>query len=282
MQIHPALRQPAVLLTGAAILGAGLTGVYSLTREQRQTRIFEAERSQAQAERSQALAALSQARGEIQQLSSRLDALSAEQSSRQRPPSARSAAGTRAQPARPRPDARFQALQSQVSAQQKELTAQQKQLAQTREDLSKAREDLQGELHSTRDDLGGSIAKNHDELVALQRRGERNYYEFELNKSKDLRHVGSVGLALRKANVKRKNYNMDLMVEDNRLEKKNVNLYEPVLINLSDRPQPVEVVVNFIGKDAVRGYVSEPKYKKSELTQSASTPAPKPLQFSTR
>ena len=188
----------------------------------------------------------------------------------------------RAQPAKPRQDPRFQALQSQVSAQQKELTAQQQQLTQTREDLSKAQQDLQGELHSTRDDLGGSIAKNHEELVALQRRGERNYYEFDLNKSKDLRHVGPLGLALRKANVKRKNYNMDLMVEDNRLEKKNVNLYEPVLINLSDRPQPVEVVVNFISKDAIKGYVSDPKYKRSELAESASTPAAKRLQFSTR
>ena len=35
MQIHPALRQPAVLLTAAALLGAGVTGVYSLAREPR-------------------------------------------------------------------------------------------------------------------------------------------------------------------------------------------------------------------------------------------------------
>ena len=51
-----ALRQPAVLLIAAALLGAGVTGVYSLAREQRQTKTFEAERAQA-------LAALSQARG---------------------------------------------------------------------------------------------------------------------------------------------------------------------------------------------------------------------------
>jgi hypothetical protein len=82
--------------------------------------------------------------------------------------------------------------------------------------------------------------------------------------------------------VKHKNYNMDLMVQDNRLEKKNVSLYEPVLINLADRPQPVEVVVNFISKDMVRGYVSEPKYKRSELAESTPAPAAKPLQFSTR
>src|SRR5690349_2325350 len=103
MQIHPALRQPAVLLTGAAILGAGLTGVYSLTREQRQTKMFEAERSRAQGERSEALAALSRARGEIHQLSTRLDALTAAQSSGERSnaASSRSVVGKRAQPAKP-------------------------------------------------------------------------------------------------------------------------------------------------------------------------------------
>src|SRR5262249_8074123 len=117
MQIHPTLRQPAALLIAAALLGAGVTGVYSLAREQRQTKTFEAERAQAQAERAQALAALSQARGEIQQLSSRVDALTAAQSSPERtiPPSARAQAMARAQPARPRQDPRFQALQSQVS-----------------------------------------------------------------------------------------------------------------------------------------------------------------------
>jgi hypothetical protein len=281
MEIHPALRQPAVLLTAAALLGAGVTGVYSLVRERRQTHVFETEWSQAQAERSQALSALSQARGEIQQLSTRVDALTQAQAARPASTPARRTAA-RAQPARPREDPRFTQLQTQISAQQKELTTQQQQLVQTREDLSKAQDNLQGELHSTRDELSGSIAKNHDELVVLQRRGERNYYEFNLNKSKEVQHVGPVGLALRKSNVKHKNYNMDLMVQDNRLEKKNVSLYEPVLINLADRPQPVEVVVNFISKDMVRGYVSEPKYKRSELAESTPAPAAKPLQFSTR
>ena len=49
------------------------------------------------------------------------------------------------------------------------------------------------------------------------------------------------------------------------LEKKNVSLYEPVYLTLSDRPQPMEVVVNQISKNEIRGYVSQPKYRKSEL-----------------
>jgi hypothetical protein len=62
-----------------------------------------------------------------------------------------------------------------------------------------------------------------------------------------------------------------------------VNLYEPLMFTLADRPQSVELVVNQINKNQVKGYVSEPKYKKSELAEASSgtrpvTNDPKPLQ----
>ena len=65
-----------------------------------------------------------------------------------------------------------------------------------------------------------------------------------------------------------------MMVDDNQLQKKGVNLYEPVWINLADRPQPLELVVNEISKNEIKGYLSEPKYKKADLD--ASTPPAKP------
>lgn len=162
----------------------------------------------------------------------------------------------------PRDDPRFQELKGQLSEQQKEL-------ASTREDLNKTRDDLSGALNNTRDELSGSIARTHDELVALQKRGERNYYEFELNKSKQFQRVGPLRLALRKADTKHKRFDMNLFVDDNQLEKKRVNLYETIWINTGDHPQPMELVVNRITKDHVQGYLSEPKYKKSELSQTA-------------
>jgi hypothetical protein len=66
------------------------------------------------------------------------------------------------------------------------------------------------------------------------------------------------------------------MVDDFKLDKKNINLYEPVWITLTDRPQPVELVVNRVSKDQVTGYLSESKYKKSELSASAAALAAKP------
>jgi len=166
----------------------------------------------------------------------------------------------------PREDPRFKELQGQLSDQQK-------QIASTREALDKTRDDLSGALNNTRDELSGSIAKTHDELVALQKRGERNYYEFDLTKSKQFERVGPLRLSLRKADTKHKRFDMNMLVDDNQLQKKGVNLYETIWINTGDRPQPMELVVNQISKDHIQGYLSEPKYKKSELSQTADAAA---------
>jgi hypothetical protein len=127
-------------------------------------------------------------------------------------------------------------------------------------------------LSATRDDLNGSIARTHEELVTLQKRGERNYLEFSLAKSKQFQRYGPLMLSLRKADTKHKNFDLAMVVDDNQLSKKKVNLYEPIWIHRVDDPQPVQVVINKIDRDHVQGYVSAPKYRNSELTPSL-TPA---------
>jgi hypothetical protein len=151
---------------------------------------------------------------------------------------------------------------------QSRLQQQQQQLKQTQDDVVKTRSDLEGSLNSTRDDLNGSIAKTHDELVALEKRGERSYYEFELAKTKQFRRSGPVMLSLRKADEKHQHLDLALIVNDNSLTKKNVNLYEPVWIYDTDST-PVQVVVNKIGKNSVHGYVSAPKYSAADLAGGA-------------
>jgi hypothetical protein len=129
---------------------------------------------------------------------------------------------------------------------------------------------LESNLNSTRDDLNGSIARNHDELVALERKGERNFYEFNLQKSKQFQREGPLSISLRKSNDKHKYCDLVMIVNDSEVSKKHVNLYEPVLFYPEGYSQPLQLVINSIGKDAARGYVSEPKYKSSELATSAS------------
>jgi hypothetical protein len=56
-----------------------------------------------------------------------------------------------------------------------------------------------------------------------------------------------------------------MIVDDNELQKKKVNLYEPIWIHTETDSQPVQIIVNRIDKDSVHGYISAPKYKPSEL-----------------
>jgi hypothetical protein len=153
---------------------------------------------------------------------------------------------------------------------QARIDEQQKQLKDTQDQVAKNRADLEGNLNSTKDELNGSIAKTHEELVALAKRGERSYFEFDLTKSKEFQRVGPLTLALRKADTKHKSYNLEMVVDDNKLTKKNVNLYEPIWIHTENESQPVQVVVNRVEKDKVHGYVSAPKYKPSELAAGSS------------
>lgn len=153
----------------------------------------------------------------------------------------------------------------QLKQLQAALTDQQKELKDTQDQIAKNRTDLEGALSSTKDELNGSIATTHEELIALQKRGERNYFEFDLTKSKSFQREGPLSVSLRKADTKNKSYDIAMVVDDNQLTKKKVNLYEPVWIHRIDDPQPVQIVVNKISKDSVHGYVSAPKYRNSEL-----------------
>jgi hypothetical protein len=143
-----------------------------------------------------------------------------------------------------------------------------KQLKDTQDLVAKNRTDLEGALSSTKDELNGSIATTHEELVALQKRGERSYFEFDISKSKSFKREGPLSLSLRKADDKHRTYDIAMIVDDNQLAKKKVNLYEPIWIHRTDDPQPVQIVVNKIGKDSIHGYVSAPKYRNSELAPS--------------
>jgi len=162
-----------------------------------------------------------------------------------------------------RPDRRMKQMQSQLARQQQELK-------QTQNELASARSDLEGEIGSTRTELTGSIATTHDELVALEKRGQRLYYEFDLSKSKDFHREGPIQVSLRKADAKHQSYDLMMLVDDHELSKKKVDLYEPIWLHAEDAPEPVQVIVNKIDKDHIHGYVSAPKYRESELASNAS------------
>jgi hypothetical protein len=216
--------------------------------------------SKVTAQNQQVKSALSDTRGQIDALNSKLnDLAAAEQARQQQIAEARAAAARHTSHVAVRrhraDDPRWKKVQSELDAHQQAIDA-------TRNDLSQAKTEL-----------SSSIARTHDELVVLQRKGERNYYEFDIDKSKQFRPSGPVGVKLRKANTKHQYADLQLMVDDTQLDKKHVNLYEPVTFYDGDSGQPVQLVINRITKNHIHGYVEEPKYKASELATSSTTNA---------
>ncbi len=209
---------------------------------------------------SQLTASLNANRDQLKQLSATVNELVARESQPPPAPTAKPspegpiAAGHRRVHAR-HVDSRYTRLQRQLDAQGKEI-------ADTRNDLA-----------STRTELTGSIAKNHTELVLLEKKGQRNYSEFDIFKSKQFQNHADVGIRLRKANVKHQYADLQLLVDDRDLTQKHVNLYQPVMFYTPDSPQPVELVINDISKNHIHGYVSSPKYTKSELAAMSSAQA---------
>jgi hypothetical protein len=121
-------------------------------------------------------------------------------------------------------------------------------------------------LNSTRNELNGSIARTHEELVVLEKRGERDYFEFDAAKSRQFQRIGPLSLTVSRTDPKHANVNLLLIIHDQPITKKGVNLYQPVWIYENQDAQPVQVVVNKIEKNLVHGYVSAPKYSRAELS----------------
>jgi hypothetical protein len=209
----------------------------------------------------QTTAALDQTKHQLDDLASKVNTLVARAET---PAPAPAPVASASRPAKPRAivrreDPRFKKLQAQLDAQGKAIDDTRTQIAST-----------QGDLANTRTELTGSIAHTHDELVLLEKRGERNYTEFDLAKSKQFERKGPFSLRLKKANDKHQYADMELIVDDRNLSQKHINLYQPVMFYTPDGPQAVEVVINNISKDHVHGYVSAPRYRQSELTSMAS------------
>lgn len=130
----------------------------------------------------------------------------------------------------------------------------------TRTELSETIADLK-RVNGDMGLMSGLIATNSTELAALRKLGERDYYEFTLPKKGGAQKVGDIQLALKKADVKRNKFTLDVMADDKRVEKKDKTINEPVQFFTSGARTPYEVVVNEIRKDQVIGYLSVPKVR---------------------
>jgi chromosome segregation ATPase len=139
-------------------------------------------------------------------------------------------------------------------------------------------EDTKSKLERATGDMGvmsGLIARNHDDVEELKRKGDRNYYEFTLQKSKTPQRVGPVQITLGKADQKRSKYTVTVLADDKSIEKKDKTAGEPVqfYVKGTARYAPYELVVFDVGKNQVTGYLSTPKSAAGAATSASNTPA---------
>lgn len=153
----------------------------------------------------------------------------------------------------------------QVNAVSSEVTHVKTDVGGVRTDLGKTQSDLAmavSQLQTMRGDLSSTnsvIARNHDELVLLEHKGDRNYYEFTLHKG-EKKPVGTVSLELHKADPKHSRFTLYIFADDRKYEKKDRNVDEPLQFYSGKQPALFEVVVNNISsKNEISGYLSVPK-----------------------
>ena len=133
-------------------------------------------------------------------------------------------------------------------------------VASTKADLDNTKTDLRRAIG----DMGvmsGLIATNSSELGELRKLGERNYIEFTLPKNGTLQKVGEIQMALKKTDMKRSRFTLDLLADDKKIEKKDKTVNEPVQFYTASMRLPYEVVINSVTKDSVKGYLAVPKVK---------------------
>jgi len=163
--------------------------------------------------------------------------------------------------------------QQKASASRLEQTqiAAKRQIGQVSNEVSNVRDDVAAtrsaleiaklQLQRTMGDTGvmsGLIARNHEELEALKRKGDRNYYEFLLHKGSKAQ-LGTVQVQLKKINDKHARYTMLVKAGDRIIEKKDKSLMEPVQFYSGGDRALYELVVFQMKDDQVAGYLAMPK-----------------------
>ena len=155
------------------------------------------------------------------------------------------------------------ALQHQIAmkADQQQLGALTEDVSNTKTDLNTTKKNvdqLANSLGMTRTRFGTLIARNHDEIEALRKLGQRNYYEFTLRHHHPIR-VANVGLDLKKTNKKHRRFSLDMLVDDSWIAKKNRTIDEPIFFTTQASRSFNELVVNKVDKGVITGYISTPK-----------------------
>ena len=158
-----------------------------------------------------------------------------------------------------------QQAEKQIGAVSTDVASVKTDVANTRSDLETTKSQLQRVVGDA-GVMSGLIATNHSELEELKHKGDRNYYEFSLQKGAQPTLLSTIKLQVKKVDVKHSRYTLEVSADDRNIEKKDKNLDEPVQFYTGKDPVLFELVVNDIEKNKVSGYLSTPKTVGSKAT----------------
>src|SRR5215467_8406381 len=97
-------------------------------------------------------------------------------------------------------------------------------------------------IQMARSEMGTLIARNHDEIDQLRRMGQREYFEFTVQRKSGATKVGTIQIQLKDTNPK-----------------KNRSVNEPIFFYTGGSRSALELVVNKVTKSTAAGYLSIPK-----------------------
>ncbi|HEX3662044.1 MAG TPA: hypothetical protein VHU89_11465 [Acidobacteriaceae bacterium] len=165
------------------------------------------------------------------------------------------------------------AARQQISAVSTDVTGVKTDVGGVKTDLSNTKTELQNavsQMQKMQGDMGvqsGLIATNGKELDILKHLGDRNYYEFTLDKGRR-QAVATVALELKKADPKHSRFTLVVYSDDKEIQKKDRNLDEPIQFYTGKDHLLYELVVNNITKKQIQGYVATPKNAPKPITTS--------------
>src|SRR5437899_10806988 len=110
-----------------------------------------------------------------------------------------------------------------------------------------------------RSERGTHIARNHDEIDQLRRMGQRDYFEFTVQRKGGATKVGAICIDLKSTNLKKNRYTINVLADDNSFEKKDRSVNEPIFFYTGGTRSALELVVNKVTKTTATGYLSVPK-----------------------
>ena len=164
--------------------------------------------------------------------------------------------------------ARLAAAQTQES---KQLAAVSGEIGAVKSDIGTAKADLQktqndlaatnAKLERAVGDLGiqsGLLARNAQELEVLRHKGERNYYDFTVQKNARVA-VSTVSLVLKKVDPKKSKFTLNVIADDKTIEKKDRTVNEPLQFYSGRDHLLYELVVFTAEKNGISGYLTTPK-----------------------